>query len=348
MKTFNVIVVGAGFWGKNWIKTAIASPRLNLAGVVDQSESILAQVAEENSIDQAMMVTDLDQALEKIPADIVVVVSPPPCHREHIQTAMRHGKHVICEKPLADNWEAAQQIAKITADHPNQKFMVSQTRRFTRPIQTIHRIIASGQIGRVDTLCFDHRVNYTGGGYRQKLAFPIIEDMISHHLDMLRYITGQDAVSVYVEAWNPPWSEFTGKASNNILVTMTNDVHVNYFGTWTGRGCLNTYNGVMKIMGSEGSLELMDDNTLLLYRNIETDEGPNPAPETIPMVQVQHEYINGVIDAFLHAIDTDTQPPCNIEDNLKTFAFNCAVLQSCKEERKIELTKGMFHVRNLP
>ena len=174
------------------------------------------------------------------------------------------------------------------------------------------------------------------------MDFPVLEDMICHHLDALRYFSGEEPTSVYTEAWNPAWSQFSGKASNNVLIAMSNNVHVNYFGTWTARGQLNDYDGLMQIMGSEGSLNLLDRTTLKLFPNTSADTYPNAEPQTLPILPLSHREIEGVVAAFLRALDDGTQPPCNIDDNLRTFALNCAVLQSCKEERKITLTKEVY------
>ncbi|MCK5118453.1 MAG: hypothetical protein KAQ78_02655, partial [Candidatus Latescibacteria bacterium] len=138
------------------------------------------------------------------------------------------------------------------------------------------------------------------------------------------------------------WSQFTGQASNNVLAEMTGGIHVNYFGSWTSRGQLNSYDGVMKVMGREGSLDLMDGNTLLYYPFTGGETAPNPVPERIPIVALEHGEIAGVIHAFLHALDKDEPPPCDIEDNLRTFAFNWAALQSCKSGRKIPLRDGLI------
>jgi len=64
---------------------------------------------------------------------------------------------------------------------------------------------------------------------------------------------------------HPEWSGFSGRASNIVLVEMTGGIHVSYFGSSDSRGELNSYGRVMKIMGSNGSVDLMDDTTLLAY-----------------------------------------------------------------------------------
>ena len=335
MIPLRTIVCGAGFWGSFWLKEVDCNPELSLVGIVARPLQAVEQAGQQYDLPSNVVFTDLDVAVKNVEADLAVVVTPPPCHLEHIQMAMQAGLHVICEKPLADNFEAAKKIASIVRARPKQKFMVSQTRRFTDQVKTMRDVIVSGKLGQLDTITFDHRVNYTGGGYRQQMDFPVVEDMICHHLDTLRYISGQEPVSVYTEGWNPPWSQFSGKASNNVLMNMTNGLHVNYFGTWTARGQLNDYDGIMKIMGSEGSLDLVDRETLNFYPRIGTDTGPNPDPVRIQLTKLEHREIAGVIQAFLRALKNNETPPCNIEDNLKTFAFNWAALESCRTNQRV-------------
>ena len=339
MDNYRVLIAGAGFWGKRWIEHVQAHERLELAAVVGRTQPPLGDAANQYSLDKGILHSDLDRALGSAKADIVVVVTPPPCHLEHVRTAIQAGCHVICEKPLADTWDAAVQTAEAVRSRPDRKFMVSQTRRYTDQIQAVRQAIASGMIGQIDTISFDHRVNFTGGGFKQEMDNPVLEDMICHHLDAFRYLSGQEPVSVYAEGWNPAWSQFSGKASNNVLVTMTGGVHVNYFGTWTARGQLNDYDGIMKIMGSDGSLDLPVRDTLLHYAYTGQETSPTPDPKRIPIAPLADREIDGIIDAFLTALDTDAQPPCHIDDNLRTFAFNCAVLTSWREGRRVELAE---------
>ena len=338
MKTYRVLVIGAGFWGKRWIQAVQAHSNLELCAVVARSESSCEAVASAFSVERGNCLTDLRKALGQSAAEIVAIVSPAANHVEHVTAAMQAGCHVICEKPLADTWDAARQIASAVHAHSNQRFMVSQTRRFSDQIQTIRDAIVGGMLGKVDAIAFDHRVNFTGGGWRQEMDLPVLEDMISHHLDALRYITGEEPVSVYVEAWNPPWSQFRGRASNHMLVTMTGGIHVTYFGTWTGRGQLNSYDGLLKVMGEKGALDLVDPQTLMFYPYTGAEQGPSPS-ERVPIVSLQYREIDGVIENFLNALESGSEPACGIDDNLRTFAFNWAVLQSCRTGQRIDVQR---------
>ena len=41
------------------------------------------------------------------------------------------------------------------------------------------------------------------------IRHPLLMDMAIHHFDLMRYVLGQEPVSVHCHAWNPPWSNFT-------------------------------------------------------------------------------------------------------------------------------------------
>lgn len=90
-------------------------------------------------------------------------------------------------------------------------------------------------------------------------------------------------------------------------------------------------------MGDAGSLDLSDGETILYYLHTGAEEAPNPAPRSIEIAPVLHTEILGVVEAFLAALRDDTEPPCGIEDNLKTIAWNCAAIESCRSRRVVAI-----------
>jgi len=315
MATHRILVIGKGFWGGRWIKAVGDSPRLDLAAAVTR---------------------EYPDVLKQTDAGIVAVVTPPATHLDVVRAALQAGKHVICEKPLADTWEASLAIAQLVRAHPRQKFMVAQTRRFVPQFETVRRFIAEGRLGQVSTIQFDHTVYDPDGGWRLELFSPVLEDMATHHFDAFRFVTGQEPVSVYAEGWNPPWSQYPSNGCHNILITMTGDIHVNYFATWSANGQQNSYDGVMKIVGEKGSLDLVDADTLLFYEG-RTGPETSPDPWRVPMIPLPHREIAAVIEAFLDAIERDTTPPCDIDDNLKTMAMTLAAIESCRSDLRVNV-----------
>ena len=339
MANKRILIVGAGFWGKEWSKVIMESSDLDLVGVVTKENPTPQEAAKELGLNLDIFFEDFHKAINQTEADIVVVVAPPNLHLPVTEAALKAKKHVICEKPLADTWENGVEISRIVKAYPDQKFMVSQTRRYVPHVQAIRKFISQGQLGQVNYINFDHSVydpdNY---GWRLKLYSVVLEDMSIHHFDLFRYITGQEPVSVFAEGWMPSWSQYPNKVCHNVLIEMTEDIHINYFATWTARGRKNGYDGIMEIVGEKGSLSLVDNNTLLFYPSADPEPPEDsPEPVKVPIDPVENQEIKGILEAFLDALKNNVTPPCNVDDNLKTLAMLCAALKSCKTDKRVNI-----------
>ena len=346
----SIIILGAGFWGKHWIESVLRTEQLELASVVEPDNEVLSDTAKQCKLSDKVCFSNLDRALAQTNADIVAVVTIPPLHKDLIETALKAGKHVICEKPLADTWENGLEIRKIVDSHPNRKFMVSQTRRFTDQVESVRKAVREGIVGEANTIFFDHRVNYTRKNWKLNLNCPVLDDMAIHHFDALRYITGQEPISVIAKAWSVPWGDFTGKPSVNVLMTFTGNIHINYFGSWAATGQTTGFDGVIKVIGSKGTLDLVDSETLLFYPFDKTTSESTGA-EKLPIVRLSHHEIDAVIGKFLNALNNSIEPECNIADNIKSFGLICAAIESCNRDRPINiqemLEKGRSKEDNL-
>ncbi len=318
-----ILVIGAGFWGSEWSKVLETSPHAELAAAVTR---------------------DYPDALESTDADIVAIVTPPATHVDVVRASLEAGKHVICEKPLADSWEASLDIADLVRAHPQQMFMVAQTRRFVPQVETVRRFITDGRLGKVSWIKFDHTVYDPDGGWRLNLFSPVLDDTSTHHFDAFRYMTGEEPVSIFAEGWNPSWSQYPSNACHNILIAMTGNIRVNYHATWSANGKQNTYDGLMQIVGEKGSLDLVNPDTLHFYEG-RTDPETSPPPQTIPMVDLPDREIGAIIRVFTESLDHDTAPPCSIEDNLKTIAMTCAAVESCKTDKRIDIASMLEGAR---
>ena len=170
-----------------------ASDKLELAAAVTSKNPTPEELAAELDLPKNIVFDDYRQAIGSSECDIVAVVVPPALHLPVIEAALQAGKHVICEKPLADTWEAAVKIAQLVKSYPHQTVMVSQTRRYVPQVQTVRKFIAEGKLGKVNYINFDHSVydpdNY---GWRLDLYSVVLEDMSAHHFDLFRYITCEE------------------------------------------------------------------------------------------------------------------------------------------------------------
>ena len=201
-------------------------------------------------------------------------------------------------------------------------------------------------MGKLSYINFDHSVydpdNY---GWRLNLYSVVLEDMSAHHFDLFRYITNKEPVSVYAEGWHPDWSQYPGKVCHNVLITMTDDIHINYFATWTARGKKNTYDGIMKIVGEGGTLDLVDPETLLFYPSADPEPcEENSEPHRIPIEPIEYTEREGVIREFIQALENKTNQSCQVDDNLGTLAIICGALESCRTEQRVDIKKMLSKI----
>ena len=89
--------------------------------------------------------------------DIVDVCSPTPTHEEVVRVALASGRHVVCEKPLARTAAAAQDLVDEGAAAGVLLFPAHVVRYFPA-YQDLHRRLAAGAVGEVDSAVFTRRV----------------------------------------------------------------------------------------------------------------------------------------------------------------------------------------------
>src|SRR5690606_18211388 len=88
--------------------------------------------------------------------------------------------------------------------------MISQNYRYRPEIQSIKNAVEQGKVGPVEYVEWNFRRATKFGGWRDQYQEIIIEDMSIHHFDLLRYILGKNASSVFAKSMRPSWSWFNG------------------------------------------------------------------------------------------------------------------------------------------
>lgn len=132
--------------------------------------------------------------------DAVFVASPDALHLPHVLLAAQHGKHVLCEKPLAMNAAEAEQMLFATRA-AGVIFGVAQNMRYNASVQLIREWIAEGRIGAPvlahSQFCYEAERSPRTWIYDPKLALGgPIGDVAIHCLDALRFVLQTDVTSV--------------------------------------------------------------------------------------------------------------------------------------------------------
>ena len=154
--------------------------------------------------------------------DAVVICTPAPLHLANVLQAALHGKHVLCEKPLAMNEADIQRMIQVMKDAGLMLF-TGFTYRFSPSAKEIHRLVRSGAIGEVRALRLNYLWNlhgkWTWNAQGERVASPLrvgrmleggpMVDCGVHQIDLARWWLGsevewQHGIGVWVEDYQAP------------------------------------------------------------------------------------------------------------------------------------------------
>jgi predicted dehydrogenase len=137
-------LVGLGYWGPHFARIANEHADAELVWCCDRSEQALA--LPERRYPHVARTTDVDDVLSDDSVDAVVIATPTATHAELAISALRAGKHVLVEKPLA---ASSAEIDAIEAARGNRVVMVGHTFVYNSAVASIRELVASGELGGV-------------------------------------------------------------------------------------------------------------------------------------------------------------------------------------------------------
>lgn len=154
--------------------------------------------------------------------DAVIICTPAPLHLEHVTKAAKHGKHILCEKPLAMTEAGIEQMIQVTED-AKVKLYTGFTYRFSPSALEIHSLVRNGSIGEVRALRLIYLWNlhgkwqYDPSGVlipsrlrvsRMEEGGPMVDCGV-HQIDLARWWLGSEVdsfrgIGVWVEDFEAP------------------------------------------------------------------------------------------------------------------------------------------------
>ena len=328
------IQVGVGGFGGNWVQRLADSPSVEVVALVDVSQAALTAARNVGNYGEEICFSTLNKALKSVKADALVCVTPPEYHRQCVVQAMEAGLDVITEKPMADSLASCISILK-TSLNTGRTCVVSQNYRYRPELWTLARLIENGRIGSVGQVKIDF---YMGvdfrGGFRHEMDYPLLIDMAIHHFDLIRFITGLDAVSVRGEAWNPAWSNYRGDCSSSLVFEMENGSRVVYNASWCAKGQFCDWNGNWQIEGSKGSISYANKAITVhdVPRVYEVEKTTSVTAEELE--QTGQAY---VLDDLISSVAQGTRPHTDVFDNIHSVSMVFAAVKAVRTGKRIPI-----------
>jgi 2-hydroxy-4-carboxymuconate semialdehyde hemiacetal dehydrogenase len=186
-----IALAGAGAFGIRHLDALALIDGVTVTSVVSRRLEQAEEVAEKYGAVHAS--TDLDEVLARDDVDAVILCTPTQLHAEQAIAAMRAGKHVQVEIPLADSWPDAQDV-DLVQQETGLTCMVGHTRRFNPSHQWIHRRIAAGELSiqqmDVQTYFF-RRTNMNALGKPRSWTDHLLWHHAAHTVDLFGYQAGE-------------------------------------------------------------------------------------------------------------------------------------------------------------
>jgi predicted dehydrogenase len=308
--TPKIAAVGCGYWGKNIVRNFAELGALS--AVCDSN----AAVADAYARKYGVPALSLPQILDGNACEGVAFASPAALHVRHAGDALRAGKHVFVEKPLALTVPEGRALAKL-AQETRRILMVGHLLHYHPLVLRLFELVREGRLGDIRHI-YSNRLNI--GKVRSEED--VIWSFAPHDLSMILGIMGEMPERVFVHAsciLDPKIADIA-----NIHMDFANGATARVFVSW-----LNPYKEQkLSVIGTKAHAVFDDaapwDHKLVLYdHRVEYRDGKPEAVRAEPtFVHVaQREPLREECAHFLDAIADGTAPRTDAREALRVLAI---------------------------
>ncbi len=198
MKKKRFAILGCGFWSQFQIGGWQELPGNECVALYNRTLSKARELGNRFGIEKVY--EDAEEMMKNEKLDFIDIITDVDTHRQFVELGARYGVDVICQKPMAANWDDAKQMVKVTRE-AGVRYYVHENYRWQPQIRRVKQILDSGIIGKP----FRARTWWN-------TAFPVFEtqpflahleqfaltDQGSHQFDVVRYLFGE-AESIYTQ-----------------------------------------------------------------------------------------------------------------------------------------------------
>ena len=181
-------LIGYGYWGPNLLRNYMELSGADVEWVCDTRADRLELAKGRYPV--VNPTDDLSVVLNDPDVDAVVIATPISTHHPLTMQALRAGKHVFVEKPMATTVAECNEMRAAAAER-GLTLMVGHTFVFSPPVRSVKRLIEAGELGDVYFVA-SSRVNL---GLHQR-DVSVVWDLAPHDLSILEYWLGETPLTV--------------------------------------------------------------------------------------------------------------------------------------------------------
>jgi UDP-N-acetylglucosamine 3-dehydrogenase len=314
MKKLGTAVVGTGFWGKNHARVYSELESTELVAVCDVNGERAKAVADQFGV---KAYTSSSRMLKNEEVEALSVCTWSTKLAEEALKALRAGKHVLVEKPMATYTKQAEKLLEV-AEENGLHLTVGFLMRFIPGLQHIREAVESKKIGEL--VCatakrvsqWPERIGDVG----------VVKDTAIHDIDVMRYISDEDPIGVYAKTGSMKHRKFEDYAQ--IMLTYEDGKSAFIESNW-----LTPYKTrTLTVTGSDAIMRL-DYMTQELWIEDPKENLQPRYPWQEPLkCELQH---------FADCITEKKKPLITGVDGLKALQIAEAALRSSAKNRAIKL-----------
>lgn len=314
MKKLGVAVIGTGFWGKNHARVYKELEETELLAVCDINAERAKAVAKQFG---AKPYTNSGRMLKRKDIEAVSICSWSTSLAKEALKALKTGKHVLVEKPMASNVKQAEKLLK-TAEKEGLHLTVGFLMWFIPGVQYIKKTIENRRIG--DLVCatakrvsqWPERIGDVG----------VVKDLAIHDIDITRRLFSEEPIAVYARIGRMKHRKFEDYAQ--IMLTFEGGKSAFIESNW-----LTPYKTrILVVTGSEGIMKLDYITQELTIENAKQTVQPRLAWREPLKLELQH---------FANCILKKEKPLVTGTDGLKALQIAETALKSSATGRVLKL-----------
>ncbi|MDR0695924.1 MAG: Gfo/Idh/MocA family oxidoreductase [Christensenellaceae bacterium] len=200
-----VSIIGLGGRGRIYASNLKSNPNVKIVALCELNEDILNTQGDSLGVDPDMRFTDDTEFFKKgLLSNALVIATGDRDHYSHAVSALNIGYNLLLEKPISPIKEECEEIARIATER-ELKVVVCHVLRYSGFYDTIKQQIDNYAIGDIVSINITENVGYwhfshsyvRGNWKKESESGPSILAKCCHDLDMIYYLSGKSAVSLF-------------------------------------------------------------------------------------------------------------------------------------------------------
>jgi predicted dehydrogenase len=338
MPDFKFAVMGTGFWSHYQIPAWLEVGGVQLVALYNRTVSKAQKLAKKFDVPRAY--DDPDELFLNEELDFVDIITEVPAHSSFVFLAAKYKVPVICQKPMAPDYETAREMVAACRE-AGVPFFVHENFRYQTPIREVKRLLDKGRIGKP----FRARIQFVHGfpifenqPFLKTLERFVLTDVGSHILDLARFFFGE-AQSVYCQHYRTR-DDIAGEDVATVILKI-GDVICNCEMSQSTRTEWGHFpETFVYIEGEKGTIDLGPG----FWIRVTTEDGtfsrryaPPRYDWANPDYDVVHSSMVPLHSDFINALKAGAPPETSGEDNLKTMRLVYSAYESAERNQVIPL-----------